>query len=135
MKEHRFRVWHIKEKKMYYRGYQKFFWVLLCEDDRGANGGRGRPVRRASYADCVFLEGTGCLDKNRKEIFEGDIVRVRSKEKVFEEVVGPPPDTFGSGGVHPLQDFLSRHGIQANPNNLEIEVIGNEYEAPRTGHG
>ena len=130
MKDIRFRVWHLKENKMYYRGYQKFLHVLLCEDDQGENEGRGKPVQRAFYGDCVFLESTGLFDKRQREIFEGDIVRVGYKGQVFEGIVSDVPDTFGAKKLHPLHSLLKKHGILGNPENLDLEVVGNEYAAP-----
>ena len=130
MKDLKFRVWHKKENKMYYRGYQKFLHVLLCEDDHGTNDGKGKPVKRASYEDCEFLESTSFMDKNQKEIYEGDVVRVRYQDKAFEEVVGYVPDMFGSKKIHPLKSILAKHGIRGNPENLDVEVIGNKYETP-----
>ena len=130
MKQHRFRVWHLPERKMYFRGYQKLLHVLLCEDDLGENDGRGRPARRAGYRDCVFLEGTGLEDKRRREIFEGDVVQVRHERGAFRDVVGPVPDAFGAGDVHPLRELFKKHGLAVRPDRLEIEVIGNEFENP-----
>ena len=127
MKDIRFRVWHLKEKKMYYRGYQKFLHVLLCDDDRGENEGKGKPVRRAAYGDCVFLESTGLHDKRQREIFEGDIVRVRYGERVFQGPVDEVPDMFGAQKIHPLRSLLKQHGITGNPENLDLEVVGNEW--------
>ena len=128
MREIKFRVWHRGEKKMYFRGYQKWLHVLLCEDDRGENGGKGLPVRRAGYGDCVFLESSGILDKNRKEIFEGDTVRVRAGGRTFEGVVGPIPDSFGASSMHPLQNLFKQNGLSGPPPDLDIEVTGNEFE-------
>ncbi len=128
MKEHRFRVWHLKEKKMYFRGYQKFLYALLCEDDHGKNDGRGMPVKRAPYGDCVFLESTDLFDKNQKEIFEGDVVLVGAGEKSFRDVVGSVPDTFGVK-VHPLQALFKQHGFVGMPDKFEIEVVGSEYQS------
>ena len=128
MKDIRFRVWHVKEKRMYYRGYQKFLHVLLCDDDQGDNEGRGKSVKRASYGDCVFLESTGLFDKRQREIFEGDIVRVRYKNLDFQGVVGDVPDTFGAKKLHPLSSLLKKNGILGNPENLDLEVTGNEYD-------
>ncbi len=131
MKDIHFRVWHLKENKMYYRGYQKFLHVLLCEDDHGENEGKGKPARRASYGDCIFLESTTLFDKNQREIFEGDVVRIRYKDRVFEGVVEEVPDTFGASKVHPLQSILKKQGIVGYPEHLDVEVIGNEYEAKK----
>lgn len=114
---------------MYYRAYQKFLHVLLCDDDQGENDGKGKPVKRAPYGDCVLLESANILDKNRREIFEGDVVRVRYKDRTFEGLVESPPDMFGSRKLHPLQSLLEKNGIKGNPENLEIEVLGNVYES------
>ena len=130
MKDLKFRVWHVKENRMYYRGYQKFFHVLLCEDDHGENDGKGYPIKRSFYADCVMLESTSFVDKNQKEIFEGDIVRLSYKGKLIQGVVEAPPDMFGSRKLHPLQSLLLKNGISGNPENLEVEILGNEYENP-----
>ena len=115
---------------MYYRGYQKLFHVLICEDDHGANDGKGQPVKRASYDDCEMLEGSLVFDKNRVEIYEGDMVRVSYQGKHFKDVVDCVADMFGSKNIHPLQSLLLRHGISGNPENLDIETIGNRYENP-----
>ena len=116
---------------MYYRGYQKFLHVLLCEDDHGANDGKGMPVKRASYDDCQMLEGSSVLDKNRREIYEGDIVKISYQGKSFIDAVDSIADMFGSKKIHPLQSLLLRNGIKGNPENLEIEVLGNRYEHPK----
>ncbi len=128
MKDLKFRVWHKKEKKMYPIGYQKFLHALLCEEDHGKNGGRGTPVKRASYEDCEFMEFSELFDKNGRGIYEGDIVRVSVGGKVFEDVAGSIPDMFGSRKIHPLQPLLKKHGIATIPEKLDIEVIGNRFE-------
>ena len=140
MKELKFRVWHQKENKMYYRGYQKLFHVLLCDRDPSDEDGHGRPVKRAGYGECFFLESTGLEDRHRREIFEGDIVRVRHQGREFVDVVGSVPDMFGSRRLHPLSPLLKKHGISGHPDNLEMEVLGNEFEDPElltevTAHG
>lgn len=138
MKELKFRVWNQKESRMYYRGYQKLFHVLLCDKDPSDEDGHGRPVKRAGYGDCFFLESTGLEDRKRKEIFEGDILRVRHRGQEFIDIVGSVPDMFGSRRVHPLSPLLKKHGIAGNPDNLEMEVLGNEFENPellKKAHG
>ena len=115
---------------MYYRAYQKFLHVLLCEKDPSDGDGRGKPVKRASYSDCLLLESAGLEDKAHREIFEGDVVRVRQGDKEFTGLVSSVPDMFGSRKLHPLNGLLKAHGIPGNPDNLEIEVLGNEFEHP-----
>ena len=130
MREIKFRVWHLKEQKMYFRGYQKWFYVVLCRDDEGKEGGRGIPVKKANYSDCELFESTGVEDKRGREIFEGDLVRVHVGGKFFEDVVGPVPDMFKSRRLHPLHDLFVKHGIDDHTQDLEIEILGNSYENP-----
>ena len=77
-----------------------------------------------------MLEGSSVLDKNRMEIYEADIIRVTTQGKSFVDVVDSVADMFGSKKIHPLQSVLLRHGITGNPENLDIEVVGNKFETP-----
>ncbi len=115
---------------MYYRGYQKLFHVLLCEDDEGTNEGNGIPVKRASYSDCLFLEGSGIKDNHGLEIFEGDIVRLRRGNQELTEVVENIPDMFKSRNLHPLQSLLEKAGISDNLKDIEFQIMGNIFESP-----
>ena len=128
MSEIAFRVWHRKEKKMYYRGYQKFTHVLLCKDDGGANQKKGMPAKRASYEDCEFMQSTGLQDMNGLEIFEGDRVRVRWQNKTAEGILEAVPDMYKSRGLHPLHELLWQGGISDEAEGIEMEVTGNKYE-------
>ena len=128
MRDIHFRVWHREEKKIYYRGYQKLSYVLLCGDDKGSQEGRGIPVKRARYEDCEFLETTSLFDKNGAEIFEGDILKIRTVDGVVQGTVGEVPDMFRSRNLHPLESLLHELQITAEEI-LEIEVIGNRYES------
>lgn len=128
IREIKFRAWHKKEKKMYFRGYQKWFHVLLCGDDAGKEQGRGIPVKRESFEACELLESTDLEDIRGREIFEGDIVRVESGTQCFIDVVEGVPDMFRSRKLHPLHGLLARHGIADNAEDLKIEVLGNRFE-------
>lgn len=128
MKQVVFRAWHFKENKMYYRAYQRFFYVLLCERDPLKDDGLGKPVKRSFYGDCYLMESTGLNDIHNHEIFESDFVRVRYRDHEFTGLVDAVPDSFGAGKIHPLQGLLKANGIMGYPENLEIEVLGNEFE-------
>ena len=106
---------------MYENAYQKLFYVLLCNE-------KNEPVLRASHDDCVFLQSTTLIDKQGREIFEGDIVRLKLKGKVFQGVVEEVPDMFKSRRLHPLDQLLKKYGItQDETNQMELETIGNSY--------
>jgi len=128
----RFRAWHFPEKKMYFAGYQKLLAVVLCKDDCGTNQGRGLPVKDARYDDCDLMQATGIPDKNGREIFEGDVVRIFTPLGIFEGEVETVPDMYKSRGLHPLQELLDKLGIK-NENQLEFEISGNRYEIETKG--
>jgi uncharacterized phage protein (TIGR01671 family) len=127
MREIKFRAWHKKEKKLYFRAYQKLFYLLLCEDDDGANNGKGIPAVRADYDDCELMESTSLADINGKEIFEGDIIQIRIGEEFFQGVVEDIPDMFRSRKLHPLQSLLKKFCIGSDEK-MEFEILGNRYE-------
>ncbi len=132
MREIKFRVWHLKEKRMYFRAYQKCFHVLLCDWDE-SEPQRGVPVKRAAFDDCVMMESTGLLDLGGHEIFEGDYVRIRDGEKQYEGIVEEIPDMFRSRKLHPLQGLMERLGLNARAENLVFEILGDRYRGKTAG--
>ncbi|MSR78374.1 MAG: hypothetical protein EXS63_09170 [Candidatus Omnitrophica bacterium] len=130
MRDIKFRVWYLPEKKMYYRGYQKLTHILLCEDDQGKEQGSGTPVWHAPYQDCEMLECTDIEDLKGRLIFEGDIVRAVWNGKSFLGEAGPVPDMFKSRSLHPLHSLFERFGIPDDAKDLTLEILGNRYEHP-----
>ena len=124
------RAWYYPEQKMYYRAYQKWFSVVLCDDDHGQRHGMGIPVKRAPYQDCILLESTFLKDNHGCEIFEGDRVHVTYQGKEFEDIVDGVPDMFKSRKIHPLTELFKRQGLCiAWDDSVEdyIEVIGHQF--------
>lgn len=131
MRDIRFRVWYKPEQKMYFRGYQKLLYILLCDDDRGANSGRGLPVKRAAFEDCVLQECTDIEDSEGRLIYEGDCLRVKTAERETVVMVGQIPDMFRSRGIHPLQEALAPAGMK--PSDIQfLKVTGNIFEEEKT---
>lgn len=114
---------------MYFRAYQKWRFILLC-DAGGEADDKGRPARRARFEDCVLMQGSSVWDKREKEIFEKDIVRLRCQGRIYEGEITEIPDMFKSRGLHPLQVFLDQHGIVDGEKDWEWEIIGNRFTNP-----
>jgi len=81
--------------------------------------------------DCVIMQFTGLLDKNGKEIYEGDILltnQVHKHEIVFShgsfkalEMAPMFSMRFGDFYLHDISDFQDK---------ITSEVIGNVWENP-----
>ena len=76
-----------------------------------------------------LLQSTGLKDKNGVEIFEGNIVRIKSSDGVdYKAVI-----IFKDGGfcaVDGIEDNYSTRRYQLHKGDFELEVIGNKYEHP-----
>ena len=146
-REIKFRAWDAERKTMHYQDKAK--WMLSC---RGVNPGNEFELHGAQSINNFFIpemgalmQFTGIKDKNGREIYESDIVRIlytdwpsnpapnnegldEYKESIsqYGEVVFS--NTFGNAEYELCnQDWRGsispgRHG--------EIEVIGNIYENP-----
>ena len=75
----------------------------------------------AGYGDfrTVYQQFTGLLDKNGKEIYEGDIVEFYLNGKVYQDMV-----VFENFGWYLVND----NGAFPLTNGLEYLVIGNTFE-------
>lgn len=69
---------------------------------------------------------TGLHDKNGKEIYEGDIVRV---EKIDFAYIYYDEDRM-AWGIKPINEFYFDSPLLSENADLELEVIGNIYDNP-----
>lgn len=114
MRQSDFRIWHIKEKKMYYPGNfrlkfnrdQKWYVYI-------------NPLHAPeSPKNVLMMEYTGRKDKSGKKIYESDLVLLDGTE--IAEII------FSNGEFKALQKNTAyRFGTM---NKDQLEVVGNIYE-------
>ena len=130
MREIRFRVWDTVRKEWVHGpgnepnlfGETILFGELLRRPDDTS-------VRLEELNDIIALQFTGLLDKNGKEIYEGDLL-YSAKIQTDEE---PPNDRWIVDVVFEDGSFCyGWHGdtLDKRECSIEMEVIGNIYENP-----
>ena len=124
----KFRAWDSVEKKF----VEHFFITdngLICNMERPTSGYNSPvPIEKS---ELILMQSTGLHDKNGKEIFEGDILKVANNDSSWFEVVKYDHEKamFISKEVNlkyevpetPLYDLFS-------PYLFKVEVIGNIWE-------
>ena len=80
---------------------------------------------RYDFNDIVLMQSTGLTDKNGKEIFEGDVVKMAKNvysEPTYYEVVRH------RGGAYHLES--KQYGCELWLRHTDCEIAGNIYENP-----
>lgn len=80
---------------------------------------------RYDFNDIVLMQSTGLTDKNGKEIFEGDVVKMAKNvysEPTYYEVVRH------RGGAYRLES--KQYGCELWLRHTDCEIAGNIYENP-----
>ena len=118
----KFRAWHKtweemgKVKRIRFDGEGNVTTVLFEGKILGVN----------THTDEIeFMQSTGLKDKNGKEIFEGDIVKMATdvySKLTYYEVVRH------RGGAYRLES--KQHGCELWLRHADCEVVGNVYENP-----
>ena len=113
----RFRAWLKKEQKM----DNEIDHISWLEDELYCIG--DGITYMVSAEDLVLMQSTGLKDKNGKEIFEGDIVKM-SKDVYSEPTYYEVAKHYG--GAYRLES--KQHGCELWLRHTDCEVVGNIYE-------
>ena len=119
-----FRAWTEEGKTMYYDVYPFKDGTLLLSYD-------GFAFDEVPASDFILMQSTGLLDKNGKEIFEGDIVKYESGCYTYTEEVAYKKNFAGFGVRDANTDIILTFWVLAENVDLSsLEVIGNIYQNP-----
>jgi len=139
MRPIKFRAWDGLKKVMHYNfefissGIEGNDWIVFTSDkqplDRGKNNMEEttHPFNNPYFAQQLkIMQFTGLLDKNGKEVFEGDIIsRIRGISEIVWSDDGWAVKTF-AGWKTQENVFCYQRFCEVG----EIEIIGNIYETP-----
>ena len=120
----RFRAWLKKEQKMD-NDVDHISWLedeLYCIGDG--------ITYMVSVEDLELMQSTGLVDKNCKEIFEGDILCDEGIEQESEFVYVTVSYREGMWVCDQITDELCGYGGALNEFNNDYSIIGNIYENP-----
>ena len=116
----KFRAWDSAKKEMFKDTFAitESGQVVVVEQESVANS-----PDYVFVEHLVIMQSTGLVDKNDKEIFEGDIVKMSKdvySEPTYYEVVRH------RGGAYRLES--KQHGCELWLRHTDCEVVGNIYE-------
>ena len=127
MREIKFRMWDDKLKTMYTPDMEPNMWNI-------ANIENGI-IKQTK--ENVLMQYTGIADKNNKEIYEGDIVKVKWETYNQGKYFQTDDMYIGHGGTYIIKYKRLGFCFVDNKNrtismkrDAELEIIGNIYENP-----
>lgn len=135
MRTIKFRAWDKAKKKMVYSSDELYGFEIYLDgsfsvsEDDGIKGLMHWVYRKP--ADFELMQFTGLLDKNGKEIYEGDVVKGWEGDDMHDFdacIVKYEEDGFGIYDEKQKWPYVA--SLIEIVNNRSLEIIGNIYENP-----
>ena len=123
----KFRAWYVLAEEM----INEILMISFVRKEiigKFSDGSTSVPLKfedKRNGEDVILMQSTGLKDKNGKEIFEGDIVKMAKdvySDPTYYEVIRH------RGGAYRLES--NQHGCELWLRHTNCEVIGNVYENP-----
>ena len=122
----KFRAWDKESQTMYeVKSIIYTLGSMLC-----VNRSALFPERTLYFEDTPVMQSTGLLDKNGKEIFEGDIVEFEDADDIENVYINQGVIEWCQGGFTVSNRTTVTMDDLLDEDTLEVTIIGNIYENP-----